>query len=168
MYQPYLNNFEKAEERRTELLLENEHFSHFCINARKHPSCHNLGLMDYLIEPIQRIPRYKMLLQQIQKYSIKDPEPNDLYKKITEALENQISFNSPTSNKMYKYMNNAFSTFRTLIIEYLKNPNEQSLGDLKLGSVTAYETHGNNDELFKNYLFHPVSLWTGWTIHATQ
>jgi hypothetical protein len=87
MYQPYLNNFEKAEERRTELLLENEHFSHFCINARKHPSCHNLGLMDYLIEPIQRIPRYKMLLQQIQKYSIKDPEPNDLYKKITEALE---------------------------------------------------------------------------------
>lgn len=77
-------------------------------------------------------------------------------KKITEGLENEISFNSPTSNKMYKDMNNVFSSFRTLIIEYLKHPNEQRRARI----IQAIQTHENNVELFKNYLFILIGLWS--------
>jgi len=58
---------------------------------------------------------------------------------------------------MYKDMNNEFSTFRTLIIEYLKKPNEQRRGRF----IQAIQTHENKgfDELFNNYLLALVIWW---------
>jgi len=69
MYQPYLNNFSKASDLRTTLLLESKHFHEFCQAARKHAQCGNQSLMELMCEPIQRIPRYKLLLQQLIKYT---------------------------------------------------------------------------------------------------
>jgi len=69
MYQPYLNNFGKASDLRTTLLLESKHFHEFCQGARKHAQCDNQSLMELMCEPIQRIPRYKLLLQQLIKYT---------------------------------------------------------------------------------------------------
>ena len=41
---------------------------------------------------------------------------------------------------MYKDMNNVFSTFRSLIIEYLKKPNEQSAGAFIVAIETRWDT----------------------------
>ena len=43
-----------------------------------------MGLESYLITPIQRIPRYELLLMQCQKYTNSDLED---YEKLTQALD---------------------------------------------------------------------------------
>ena len=81
-------------------------------------------------------------------------------KKIAETFGGhglEISFNSPTSNKMYKDMNNEFSTVRSLIIEYLKKPNKKN----KQGLRTVVEAHSDylDDKGVQNYLFFLLNIW---------
>jgi hypothetical protein len=51
-----------------------------------------LDLVDYLIQPVQRIPRYNLLLQQVIKYTPHDhPDRKDLQKAL-EATQTAASF----------------------------------------------------------------------------
>jgi hypothetical protein len=84
MYSSYLNNYETALEIRAELTLRNSNFVKFIEQAAQDARCNGLTIADLLIEPVQRIPRYKMLLEQLLKHT-DDDHPD--YESIRAALE---------------------------------------------------------------------------------
>jgi hypothetical protein len=50
------------------------------------PMCRGLRLSDFLIMPVQRVPRYRMLLAEVLKHSDEKDDPQG-YKEMKEALE---------------------------------------------------------------------------------
>lgn len=69
MYMQYLSNFEIALTRRAELMCKNRKFLNFLEKAEKDSRCRGMGIESFLVTPVQRIPRYRMLLEQILKYT---------------------------------------------------------------------------------------------------
>ena len=67
MYQPYLLIFEGALRKRAKLLVSNHRFNELVEAARVNPACEGLSLESFLVLPVQRIPRYKMLLDEVKK-----------------------------------------------------------------------------------------------------
>ena len=72
MYQPYLNNYQRAGQRRAELMTSNRRYADFLDKARTDPRLRTLhigGISDLLVGPVQRIPRYELLLSALLKYT---------------------------------------------------------------------------------------------------
>lgn len=84
MYQPYLLIFEGALRKRAKLLVSNRRFNEVVEAGRINPLCEGLSMESFLVLPVQRIPRYKMLLDEIRKFT--PPEHPD-YMNIVMACE---------------------------------------------------------------------------------
>lgn len=72
LYQPYLLIFEGSLRKRAKLLLSNRRFSELVEAAKINPVCENLTLESFLVGPVQRIPRYKLLLDELRKHTAED------------------------------------------------------------------------------------------------
>lgn len=87
MYSSYINNFDKA---RDTLLNARQHTATnaFIKACEFQHACHGLQLPDFLIQPVQRIPRYRLLLETILKYTAaNDP----LLPRLEQALQESSS-----------------------------------------------------------------------------
>lgn len=106
IYSKYLVNYEPAMQKRGHLLTTNrsiiqsliEYYFLICVmifhfirkfgdfleKALKDPQCCNLGLESLLILPVQRIPRYRLLLEQLIKFT---PLDHPEYALVQEALD---------------------------------------------------------------------------------
>lgn len=69
-------------------LFQNGQFARFLEQAQQDPRSMGLSIADLLIEPVQRIPRYKLLLEQLLKYT---PESHIDHGNIVAALESVSS-----------------------------------------------------------------------------
>ncbi|KAH3764347.1 Guanine exchange factor for Rac 30 [Pelomyxa schiedti] len=83
VYTMYVQNYENAVAQVIELS-KNPDFALWLENATKNPELKGLDIFAFLILPVQRIPRYVMLLQVLVKNS--DPSRPD-FKKLQEALD---------------------------------------------------------------------------------
>ncbi|KAK9766343.1 hypothetical protein K7432_004643 [Basidiobolus ranarum] len=63
---------------------EDQTICQFLKDCMRSPECRNLDLSSFLLEPMQRITRYPLLLRQILHYTSKD---HDDYQYISQALE---------------------------------------------------------------------------------
>jgi hypothetical protein len=83
MYMQYLSNYEIALTRRATLLTTNKRFSQFIETAATDPRCKGEAFASFLIAPVQRIPRYKLLLEDILKNT---PEDHEDYEALVSSL----------------------------------------------------------------------------------
>eukprot|EP01091_Cochliopodium_minus_P014051 TRINITY_DN4697_c0_g1_i1.p1 TRINITY_DN4697_c0_g1~~TRINITY_DN4697_c0_g1_i1.p1 ORF type:complete len:1230 (+),score=403.24 TRINITY_DN4697_c0_g1_i1:31-3720(+) len=104
MYKNYIANLPEALKILGDLKSRSEPFSKFLLSTIN-PSV-RLTLDDYLIMPMQRIPRYVLLLQQLQKHTEKtDPsypgisKSIDIFKEVADTLNSSVSENEK-NNKM--------------------------------------------------------------------
>jgi len=75
-----------------EKALENSQFAKFIQNAHNDPRCNSLELPDFLIMPVQRLPRYVLLLENLlnvidkneQEYKITQRALKEIQKKTQE------------------------------------------------------------------------------------
>lgn len=93
IYKSYLVNFEIALNRRAALSTTNKKFSTLLTEARNDPRCLNFGIEPLLSEPVSRVPKYKLLLEQLIKFTPADSSEYDAlhkcFKKVSEvASEN--------------------------------------------------------------------------------
>lgn len=84
MYSLYINNFDRANEK-LEQILHNPTMAAFIRACELQTACHGLTLRAFLIQPVQRIPRYKLLLAEMLKHT---PEDRPDHNKLNEALKN--------------------------------------------------------------------------------
>ena len=88
IYKGYLKCFEKALIKRGKLLTSNRKFADYLVEAKSDPRCQGFTMESLLIEPVQRIPRYRLLLEDLLK-STSEQHPD--FANITAALENICS-----------------------------------------------------------------------------
>ncbi|PIA17812.1 Dbl homology domain-containing protein, partial [Coemansia reversa NRRL 1564] len=69
MYSLYLRNFRSALSDISRWLGENHEFAQFIQQASSNPECRELSFQSYLLLPVQRIPRYKLLLEDLLKHT---------------------------------------------------------------------------------------------------
>jgi FYVE/RhoGEF/PH domain-containing protein 3 len=67
-----------------DLIKNNPTFANFVKERNKHPESHNLVLQAFLVTPVQRIPRYKLLLEDLYKHT---PTDHPDYKSLNEAIK---------------------------------------------------------------------------------
>ena len=84
MYTQYVMNFELAMTRRAQLLISNKKLSTFLDSAKADPRSKGGDLESFLVGPVQRIPRYRMLLEQVLKYT---PPDHEDYPNLVSSLE---------------------------------------------------------------------------------
>eukprot|EP00455_Lapot_gusevi_P057799 TRINITY_DN9948_c0_g1_i1.p1 TRINITY_DN9948_c0_g1~~TRINITY_DN9948_c0_g1_i1.p1 ORF type:complete len:233 (-),score=50.37 TRINITY_DN9948_c0_g1_i1:14-610(-) len=75
MYTNYVNNHEHGIKLMKQLESSNEKFRAFLEQCMMNPKCKGLNLESYLIMPIQRIPRYKLLVTEIMRHTL-DTHPD--------------------------------------------------------------------------------------------
>jgi RhoGEF domain/FYVE zinc finger len=83
-YSQYLANFDRAREERAKLLTSNRKFAAFVDKVQTSPESMMLPLESFLMEPVQRVPRYRLLLEQLLKYT---PEDHPEFASLIEALQ---------------------------------------------------------------------------------
>lgn len=109
IYSEYLANYEPAMQRRAQLLVANRKFADFVDKAEKERLMGQM-LESFLILPVQRIPRYRLLLEQLIKYTPEDhPDYSTVkmtYDKICEmaAYNNEAIRARENRNKVMEIM----------------------------------------------------------------
>jgi len=86
LYSLYVNNHQNAATFLATKLAENRRLADFVSEGEQRPECKGLNLQSLLITPIQRIPRYKLLIEQLLKYSSRDTEATD-FANLEQALD---------------------------------------------------------------------------------
>jgi hypothetical protein len=67
VYQEYVNNYDSAQKHLLELKKNNARFAETLADIEKSPASAGKDLLSYLITPVQRVPRYEMMLAEIVK-----------------------------------------------------------------------------------------------------
>ena len=84
MYSAYVKNYQTAIERVTELERKSTEFRHFLNNCYKSRECRGLSFQAFVLAPVQRIPRYKLLLEDLLKNT---PETHVDYADLKKSLD---------------------------------------------------------------------------------
>ncbi|KAJ2711471.1 hypothetical protein H4S00_006045, partial [Coemansia sp. D1744] len=83
MYSLYLRNFRSALGEISGWLGANHNFAQFILQASASPECRGLSFQSYLLLPVQRIPRYKLLLEDLLRHT---PDTHIDHQSIGDAL----------------------------------------------------------------------------------
>ena len=67
-YSPFISNFDNALKLLDELSKKNSSFCSLLYSFQALPKCGSLPVSAHLLDIVQRIPRYKLLLEQYIKY----------------------------------------------------------------------------------------------------
>lgn len=133
LYADYLVLYEEAMARRCALLLSNRKFSDFLDKAEKDPRLQNQKIESIFILPVQRIPRYRLLLEQLLKYT---PEGHAQHEMVTAALE-KICAMAMYSNEAIKKREN-----RAKIMDIVKSIEPTTRVDLLADQDRAFIKEG--------------------------
>eukprot|EP01102_Stenamoeba_stenopodia_P018103 TRINITY_DN6598_c0_g1_i1.p1 TRINITY_DN6598_c0_g1~~TRINITY_DN6598_c0_g1_i1.p1 ORF type:complete len:1022 (+),score=273.92 TRINITY_DN6598_c0_g1_i1:149-3214(+) len=87
VYHQYYLHYDRALQVLTSLEAKSKSFSDFLKQGYQNPDCSFVNITFYLIMPIQRMPRYQMLLSSLKSYT---PEDHVDFKNVEDALE-QVS-----------------------------------------------------------------------------
>ncbi|KAI9007250.1 Dbl homology domain-containing protein [Gaertneriomyces semiglobifer] len=92
MYSSYVKNFNSALSTVEDLTAKVPAFADFV--AKKNKVCHGLNLQSYLILPVQRIPRYKLLLEDLMKHTdVEHPDQPTLKQSLNRISEVAVFVN---------------------------------------------------------------------------
>jgi hypothetical protein len=122
-YSDYLINYEPAMQQRGHLLISNRRFAEFIEKVEKDPILQGQKVESLLILPVQRIPRYRLLLEQLLKYTEEDhtdfPIVKDALDKIcTLAMYNNEAIRARENmNKIMEIMMQIQPTNRVDLLE---------------------------------------------------
>ncbi|PRP77236.1 hypothetical protein PROFUN_13619, partial [Planoprotostelium fungivorum] len=92
----YVSNYQQSLAALVRLEGENENFSNFLEALLNDPRCRSLTLNDLLIMPVQRIPRYELLLKDLMRFTSQE---DDDYPDLDNAAREFKDINSFTNTR---------------------------------------------------------------------
>lgn len=95
IYQNYINNYDISNEKNSKLM-KNEKYKEFIDNISSEL---NISVFGLLIKPVQRIPQYLLLLNELKKYT---PEDHPTNKDLLFAIESVKNVSKDMEEKMGK------------------------------------------------------------------
>jgi len=129
IYTDYVNSFPKSISTFSKCSRGSQKFRKFIEEC--YCKSDNLDLPSYLITPVQRLPRYVLLLRQLSKYTQEDHPDNESIQRALQQMEELISsLNSSIHNSMQAYSareSEARKTIRRQLSRRRKKPRPTSL-----------------------------------------
>jgi hypothetical protein len=83
--------------------MEKKNFANFLDEARLNPSHKLLTLKDFLIKPVQRLPKYVLIMKEIKK---RTPTDHPDYLNICRVLKLFEEVNHSNNEKLNRVLNN--------------------------------------------------------------
>ncbi|XP_077862817.1 FYVE, RhoGEF and PH domain-containing protein 4-like, partial [Saccoglossus kowalevskii] len=155
MYTSYVKEFERAMELLNSLMVKVPDFAELVRTIQKDKTCGNLSLPHHMLEPVQRVPRYQLLLGEYLKSL---PEDSDDIKATEDALEKISKATMKSNNEMKKLEKfNRLMVIQSAIIgaKNLIEANRELLKDGKIIKLSA--RRGESQERYL-YLFNDILL----------
>lgn len=93
-FSAYCANQSKALQLYEQMKKKNSTFNAYLNSVRDHPQLRGLGLLDWLIKPVQRVTKYPLLLRELEKYTPEnhsDRENTVLAAKAVQELVDQVN-----------------------------------------------------------------------------
>ncbi|KAI1892940.1 hypothetical protein AGOR_G00138680 [Albula goreensis] len=102
MYGEYVKNFDRAMELVSTWTQRSSHFKSVVHNIQKQDVCGNLTLQHHMLEPVQRIPRYELLLKDYLKKLPEDGLDRKDAEKALELISTAANHSNAAIRKMEK------------------------------------------------------------------
>jgi len=83
VYKEYINSYDGAIKTVLEMRGKSKEFDKFLLDAFNDTLCDGLDFIAYLVTPIQRLPRYELMLKDLLNHSQEDKQLEDVYDKVT-------------------------------------------------------------------------------------
>lgn len=92
IYSVYVKNYQNSLRLLGECERKSAAFATFILSTLAQPECKGLGFQGFLLAPVQRIPRYKLLLEDLLKHT--EPEHPDFenLRKALKSIQQVASF----------------------------------------------------------------------------
>ncbi|XP_071884576.1 FYVE, RhoGEF and PH domain-containing protein 2 isoform X6 [Anas platyrhynchos] len=141
MYGEYVKNFNKAVELITVWTEKSLPFQELIADIQKRKVCANLTLQHHMLEPVQRIPRYELLLKDYtQKLPPESPDRNDAEKAL--ELIFMVAKHSNTAIAEMERLQNLWEVSQRLGLEHdIVDPSNELI---KEGPVQKISTRNNS------------------------
>ncbi|KAF9288028.1 hypothetical protein BGZ68_000925 [Mortierella alpina] len=96
MYSNYVKTYTSALTHINECMSRNDRFAEFIKITTKRPECKNLDFQSYLMLPVQRIPRYRMLLESLLRHTPEDHPDHRKLQSAFKSMEHTANFVNET------------------------------------------------------------------------
>ncbi|KAL6055648.1 DH domain-containing protein [Balamuthia mandrillaris] len=155
LYTTYINNYEKAIKTYFECMSHNAAFRKFIEEAERHPRCKCSDFQGFLIQPIQRIPRYSLLLRDLLKYNERQNGREfhvEQLKKALQKIQNISIFINETKRK-FEYMLELQARFKGLKMNLMSRSSRKLIRE---GHIMLQRPNDRKQALF--FLFTDVFI----------
>ncbi|KAK2152039.1 hypothetical protein LSH36_341g03018 [Paralvinella palmiformis] len=138
-YQTYVSEFPASLAQIKKSCKSSARFRKFLRMMRRHPNCEGLDIGSFMVTPIQRIPRYVLLLKQLLKYTDRD-HPDYYY--VETALEHIGDF----LNKLNDSIEYSMQIVGSGTADETPKPRRKlRIGSFRSASISSYDV--NNSRL---------------------
>ncbi|KAF9407206.1 hypothetical protein BGZ94_002797, partial [Podila epigama] len=164
MYSNYVKTYTSALTHINDCMNRSDRFADFVKSTSRRPECKNLDFQAYLMLPVQRIPRYRMLLEGLLRHTPKDHPDYPNLQTAFKSMEQTANFVNETirQHEMFVEMLDLQSKI-TGLNELLIVPGRRLL---KRGDVT--KVCRRNVQLRVLILFSDCLIWTSPSINPLE
>ncbi|XP_062247833.1 faciogenital dysplasia [Platichthys flesus] len=156
MYGEYVKNFDRAMDLVNTWLQRSSQFKSVVQNIQKQDVCGNLTLQHHMLEPVQRIPRYELLLKDYLKKLPEDALDRKDAEKAVELISTAANHSNAAIRKMEK-MNKLLEVYERLGGEEdIVNPANELIKEGHIKKMSAKNGTAQDRYL---YLFNNMVLY---------
>ncbi|XP_030329000.1 FYVE, RhoGEF and PH domain-containing protein 2 isoform X2 [Strigops habroptila] len=156
MYGEYVKNFDKAVELITVWSEKSPPFQELIADIQKRKVCANLTLQHHMLEPVQRIPRYELLLKDyVRKLPPESPDRDDAEKALEMIF--MVAKHSNAAIAEMKRLQNLWVVYQRLGLEDdIVDPSNELI---KEGPIQKISTRNNSTSEKYLFLFNNMLLY---------
>ncbi|NWR61442.1 FGD2 protein, partial [Bucorvus abyssinicus] len=156
MYGEYVKNFDKAVELITVWSEKSPPFQELIADIQKRKVCANLTLQHHMLEPVQRIPRYELLLKDyVRKLPPKSPDRDDAEKALEMIF--MVAKHSNAAIAEMERLQNLWVVYQRLGLEDdIVDPSNELI---KEGPIQKISTRNNSTSEKYLFLFNNMLLY---------
>uniref|UniRef100_A0A8B9ZB60 FYVE, RhoGEF and PH domain containing 2 n=1 Tax=Buteo japonicus TaxID=224669 RepID=A0A8B9ZB60_9AVES len=156
MYGEYVKNFDKAVELITVWSEKSPPFQDLIADIQKRKACANLTLQHHMLEPVQRIPRYELLLKDyVRKLPPESPDRDDAEKALEMIF--MVAKHSNAAIAEMERLQNLWVVYQRLGLEDgIVDPSNELI---KEGPIQKISTRNNSTSEKYLFLFNNMLLY---------
>ncbi|XP_075298782.1 FYVE, RhoGEF and PH domain-containing protein 2 isoform X3 [Opisthocomus hoazin] len=160
MYGEYVKNFDKAVELITVWSEKSPPFQELIADIQKRKVCANLTLQHHMLEPVQRIPRYELLLKDyVRKLPTESPDRGDAEKALEMIF--MVAKHSNAAIAEMERLQNLWAVYQRLGLEDdIVDPSNELI---KEGPIQKISTRNNSTS--EKYLFLVIQVGAEFQVH---
>ncbi|KAL4226589.1 FYVE [Mactra antiquata] len=165
LYSSYIRDFETITSTLDEALKKYPQFQATVKEFELSPRCASLALKHYMLKPIQRIPQYRLLLQDYMKHLPSDcPEMKDMQTAL--AIVSEVAHHANENMRREDYVQKMLEIQRSLIGQFeVIKPGRLFLKEGELKKLSRKEMQPRYFFLFNDVLLYTTPVATGYRLN---